>query len=68
MIHKFGNAAVSLAVYLRRKWGWPSEGLANPHNSAGKPRPMRSNAEKRAFLASKYIPTGKHRNIAPGHR
>lgn len=64
MIHKFGNPAVTLAAHLRRKWGWPDEGLANPHNSAGMPRPMRDNTERMNFLASKYIPgNGKHHRL-----
>lgn len=64
MIHKFGNPAVRLVVHLRRKWGWPAEGLANPHNSADRPRPMRDDTEKRRFLASKYIPgNGTHHRL-----
>lgn len=64
MIYRMGNPAVTLTAYLRRKWGWPAEGLANPHNSAGKPRPMRSHEERQNFLASKYIPgNGAHHRL-----
>lgn len=58
-----------LKAYLHTKWGWPSDGLANPHNSAGKPKPMRSNEEKENFLASKYIPgNGVHHKLGRGTR
>lgn len=68
MIHKFGNPAATLTVYLRKKWGWPGEGLANPHNSAGKQRPTRDESEKEAFLLSKYIPgNGAHHRLGPSH-
>ena len=67
MIYKMGNPAVILSAYLRKKWDWPRDGLANPHNSAGKPRPMRSNAERLRFLASKYIPgNGAHHRLGRG--
>lgn len=66
MIYKFGNPAATLTVYLRNKWGWPGDGLANPHNSEGKPRPMRDESEKERFLASVYIPgNGAHHRLGP---